>query len=405
MHRLSTALGHAPAPLRLDPRRRHQRQVLGDADGRGTAGGAWRQRRRLRLAAPARWSERVLIGGEEIGAAEFAAAVERAAQAAETVNRSLEEGEAVTQFEVATAAAFVAFAAARVEAAVDRGRAGREAGRDQHDPLAGHRPDLDRARPHRVAGRDRARDRRREAGRASRPHDPGSGPGQPRGRGACRADGGGAGRAAGRRARRIPARRCELRAAGRFQRRNFALACSAAEAFLGELDHGAGRRGRRDPDGARAPGAIAESPPTFLDAAHNPDGAAALAEALPDVAGGRPVVACLAVLADKDASGDGAGPGPGPRPQPSAPSLPPTGRNRSPGTAGVASRRPSSRADELVPDGRGGRLEAEASRDFEAALAGRAGSPRRAARRRPARHRIALRAGARSRDAGACEQD
>ncbi len=37
---------------------------------------------------PARWSERVLIHGEEIDAGAFAAAVERAAQAAETVNRS-----------------------------------------------------------------------------------------------------------------------------------------------------------------------------------------------------------------------------------------------------------------------------------------------------------------------------
>ena len=46
---------------------------------------------------------------------------------------------------------------------------------------------------------------------------------------------------------------------------------------------------------------IAERPPVFLDAAHNPDGAAALAEALPELAGGRRVVACLAVLADKDA--------------------------------------------------------------------------------------------------------
>ena len=47
---------------------------------------------------------------------------------------------------------------------------------------------------------------------------------------------------------------------------------------------------------------IAEHPPTYVDAAHNPAGAAALAESLPAVAGGRPVVACLAILADKDAA-------------------------------------------------------------------------------------------------------
>ncbi len=39
------------APLRLDPRRRHQRQVLGGADDRGAAGGARCFQRRLRLAA------------------------------------------------------------------------------------------------------------------------------------------------------------------------------------------------------------------------------------------------------------------------------------------------------------------------------------------------------------------
>ena len=46
---------------------------------------------------------------------------------------------------------------------------------------------------------------------------------------------------------------------------------------------------------------VAEDPPTILDGAHNPDGAAALAEALPEVSGGRPVFACIAILADKDA--------------------------------------------------------------------------------------------------------
>jgi dihydrofolate synthase/folylpolyglutamate synthase len=44
-------------------------------------------------------------------------------------------------------------------------------------------------------------------------------------------------------------------------------------------------------------------PPVILDAAHNPDGARALAEALPEAVGQAPVVACLASLADKDAAG------------------------------------------------------------------------------------------------------
>ena len=48
---------------------------------------------------------------------------------------------------------------------------------------------------------------------------------------------------------------------------------------------------------------MGESPPTYLDAAHNVDAAAALAEAIPEVAGGAPVTACLAMLADKDAEG------------------------------------------------------------------------------------------------------
>jgi dihydrofolate synthase/folylpolyglutamate synthase len=48
---------------------------------------------------------------------------------------------------------------------------------------------------------------------------------------------------------------------------------------------------------------VAGKPPLVLDAAHNPDGARALAEALGEHVGGRPVVACLAILADKDARG------------------------------------------------------------------------------------------------------
>jgi dihydrofolate synthase/folylpolyglutamate synthase len=73
-----------------------------------------------------RWAERTLIHGEEVGPAEWATAVERVAKAAEGVNRTLEGGDAVTQFEAATAATFVALASARVEAAaIEAGLGGR----------------------------------------------------------------------------------------------------------------------------------------------------------------------------------------------------------------------------------------------------------------------------------------
>ena len=48
---------------------------------------------------------------------------------------------------------------------------------------------------------------------------------------------------------------------------------------------------------------LTAEPPLILDAAHNPDAARALAEALVQLAGERPVIACLAALADKDAAG------------------------------------------------------------------------------------------------------
>jgi dihydrofolate synthase/folylpolyglutamate synthase len=44
-------------------------------------------------------------------------------------------------------------------------------------------------------------------------------------------------------------------------------------------------------------------PDVIYDAAHNPDGARALAESLPELTADHPVVACVAVLAEKDAAG------------------------------------------------------------------------------------------------------
>ncbi len=248
----------------------------------------------------ARWSERVLVHGEEIGGAEFAAAVERAAAAAEIVDRGLPEGEAVTQFELATAAAFAAFVAAGVEAAaVEAGLGGRldatntipskvtvltSVGLDHtewlgetEEQIAAEKLAVLRDHSTLVLGRvSRAvRDlaertaSARGAGLTVAPEDPGPG--------------------------------VELRAIGAFQRRNFALATAAAEAFLGELDP---ERVRAVGQEVEIPGRlerVGNDPPAYLDAAHNPDGAKALAEALRVISGDRPAIAVLAVLADKDA--------------------------------------------------------------------------------------------------------
>ncbi len=301
MHRLSTLLGfpqHRFASIHVvgtNGKSSVTRMTAALLEAHGVSAGA--------CVSPhaSRWAERVLVGGEEIGAAEFAAAVERTAQAAEVVNRTLEEGEAITQFELATAAAFVALAAAGVQAVVvEAGLGGRldatntipsrvtvltSIGLDHTQWLG--TTEVEIAAEKLAVLRDHST---LVLGRVSPPV----------------ADL--ATRAAQARGARLvvapedPGPRVRLRVAGRFQRRNFALACAAAEAFLGELD----------PDrvldvgaGLAIPGRLerlAGDPPTYVDAAHNPDGAAALAEALPEVAAGRPVVACLAILRDKDAA-------------------------------------------------------------------------------------------------------
>jgi dihydrofolate synthase/folylpolyglutamate synthase len=95
-----------------------------------------------------------------------------------------------------------------------------------------------------------------------------------------------------------------LRAAGRFQRGNFALAATAAGAFLGrQLDPAALLAAARE---TRVPGrmdVVGEDPLTIYDGAHNPSGAAALGDSLADVLGERyPRVAVIGVLEDKDAA-------------------------------------------------------------------------------------------------------
>lgn len=249
-----------------------------------------------------RWSERTLVHGEEIRAAAWAEAVQRVARAAKGVNRTLEEGEAVTQFEAATAASFAALASARVKAAaVEAGLGGRldatntipsrvtvltSIGLDHTEWLGA--TELEIAAEKLAVLRDQTT---LVLGRVSPAV-------------AALA----AATAAERGARLIqapedPGHELELLAPGGFQRRNFALATTAVEAFLGELDPSAVAAVAAN---LAVPGRlerIASVPPTYVDAAHNPDAAVALAESLPALVGERRVVACLAILADKDAAG------------------------------------------------------------------------------------------------------
>src|SRR5262249_45909911 len=60
------------------------------------------------------WRERVQIRGEPISAEAFIDALERAEQAAQIADRSAGDEGPVTQYELLTAAAYLAFAAARV---------------------------------------------------------------------------------------------------------------------------------------------------------------------------------------------------------------------------------------------------------------------------------------------------
>ena len=313
----------------------------------------------------ARWSERTLIHGEEVGEAAWSGAVESVAKAAEGVDRTLEEGEAVTQFEAATAATFVALATARVAAAVvEAGLGGRldatntipsrvtvltSIGLDHTDWLG--ETELEIAAEKLAVLRDQTT---LVLGRVS-PQV------------AALAE-----RTASERGARLlrapedPGPDLRLRAAGGFQRHNFALAMTAAEAFLGEL---ARARGAADAADLPIPGRlerIAERPPTYVDAAHNPDGAAALAEALPALAGGRRVLAVLAVLADKDAAAMARALAPA-LDRAICTELPAGGPKTSP-YGGFSARRPSLSAEALAEVCRGVGVEAEVEVDFAAAL-------------------------------------
>jgi dihydrofolate synthase/folylpolyglutamate synthase len=244
--------------------------------------------------------ERIEVAGQPLSDAAFAEAVARAAHAAELVNRTLPEGDEVTQFEALTAAGFHALAAAGIEVAVI------EAG-------LGGRYDATNVIPSQVqvltsVGLDHTRwlgdtiaEIAAEKLAVVRDHAtlvlppdlaPEAIPVAER-------------VADDKHARIVVARRepdVTLAARGAFQRHNFALAETTAEAFLNRpLD----RQAVADAAATvMVPGRMeiaGEDPLVIFDGAHNGAGVAALADALPEVLEGRPLTVVVSILDDKDA--------------------------------------------------------------------------------------------------------
>jgi len=248
------------------------------------------------------FGERVRVDDSDLESASFGAAIGRAAHAAELVDRSLEGEDRVTQFEALTAAAFSELARRSVDVAVI------EAG-------LGGRYDATNVIPSKVqvltsVGLEHTRWLGPTlADIAAEKLDVVQ-------EGATLVLGSGlhpdvtavAVEVCTQRGAEIVAAGTEpgvaVGAYGAFQRRNFALARAAAEAYLGRLDAGAVAAAAAE---VRVPGRlqqITSDPLTLLDGAHNPDGMRALTESLPELVGGdQRIVATLSSLDDKDAAG------------------------------------------------------------------------------------------------------
>jgi dihydrofolate synthase/folylpolyglutamate synthase len=244
--------------------------------------------------------ERIEVRERPVDDAAFADAVARAAHAAEMVNRTLPEGDEVTQFEALTAAAFHALAVARVDVAVI------EAG-------LGGRWDATNVIPSKVqvltsVGLDHTRwlgdtvaDIAAEKVAVVRGHGTFVTPPDlaPEAVPVAREI------AAERHARMVTAERdlgVPLAAAGAFQRRNFALAAAAAEAFLERpLEPEAVAAAAAATTVAGRLEVVGNDPLVIYDGAHNGAGAAALADALPEIVGDRPLTVVISILDDKDA--------------------------------------------------------------------------------------------------------
>jgi dihydrofolate synthase / folylpolyglutamate synthase len=252
------------------------------------------------------FAERVRVGDQDVSGDAFGAAVERAASAAAKVDRTLSGGERVTQFELLTAAALDELARRDVEVAVvEAGLGGRWDATNvlDADVVALTNVGLEHTRWLGPTVGDIAREKLAVV----RPH-------ATLVLGEADAEVEALARATGARIVRPEELDVPLRG---YQRTNFLVAVAAAETHLGVRPAGAGVPPRRRP--ALDPGTVAEvaariqvpgrlqvvghDPLTILDGAHNPSGMAALAAALGDVVGDRPLVGVVSVLDDKDAAG------------------------------------------------------------------------------------------------------
>jgi dihydrofolate synthase/folylpolyglutamate synthase len=236
------------------------------------------------------FAERIRIGDADLDGDAFGAAIQRAATAAAKVDRTLEPGDRVTQFELVTAAAFDEFARQNVEVAVvEAGLGGRHdatnvinaktvvltnVGLEHTRWLGPTIKDIAREKLAVVHGDatlvigELHEDAMNEVRRTTDRVTPGTS-------GDARA-----------RPRALPG----------YQRQNFQLALTAANEIMGLNDEVVERVAAT----ISVPGRMQRlDERTILDGAHNPSGMEALAEALPDTR----LVAVVSILDDKDAAG------------------------------------------------------------------------------------------------------
>jgi dihydrofolate synthase/folylpolyglutamate synthase len=252
------------------------------------------------------YAERVQIDEHDLPGHEFATAIARAAWAAERVNRTLEDDDHVTQFELLTAAGLYALAEHDVDvAAIEAGLGGRFDATSviESSVTVLTNVGLEHTRWLGPTVRDIATEKLavlRPGTELVLGADP-----DPVVLELAQA------LAAERQARLTvapPAPRAAStpHAAGTFQLRNFALAELASERYLAsigrELDLGAVRDAAASTEIPGRAQLLPGAPPTMLDGAHNPDAVAALVDALPGLLGDRPLALVMGVLDDKDAA-------------------------------------------------------------------------------------------------------